>query len=139
MVTFGADVHRPDRVGWSLLHAAAMPYQHGEGYTSSDGPNVRALLAVIDHGVSPDAPGPGGATALMLVAGGGALDVVDALLDASVEPDRHDDLGRRAVDHALDSERRLTDLLETAPADTADAVHKSRDSARACAVRLTTA
>ena len=41
-----------------------------------------------------------------------------------------------ALDHARDSERRLTELLATAPAETIEAVRAARDRAGRCAERL---
>jgi hypothetical protein len=35
LVGAGADIHRRDSGGWSLLHAASMPYSHGDGYAGS--------------------------------------------------------------------------------------------------------
>ncbi len=136
LIDAGADVHRRDGAGWTLLHAAAMPYSHGEGYESSDGPDPAAIEAVVRHGVDPDAIGPGGQTALMLVAADGELAAVEALLAAGADPDLGDDGGRRAVDHARDAERRLSELLATATSDTADAVRSFRDRTRQCADRL---
>lgn len=136
LVAAGADVHRIDDVGWSLLHSAAMPYSHGDGFTSSDGPNVAALQALIGHGAAPDVAGPGGTTALMLVAGDGALDAVDVLLASGSDVRLRDDQGESAYDHARNSERRLTEVLAIASAETTDAVREFRDRARRCAERL---
>ena len=132
----GADVRQIDDVGWSLLHAAAMPYSHGDGFTSSDGPNVAAMQALISHGVAPDVVGPGGTTPLMLVAGDGALDAVDVLLASGSDVSLRDDQGDSAYGHARNSERRLTEVLATASAETAEAVREFRDRARRCAERL---
>lgn len=138
LVAAGADVHRRDGPGWSLLHAAAMPYSHGDGFASSDGPNVAAMHALVSHGVAPDIRGPDGITPLMLVAGDGALEAVDALVALGSDPSVRDDQGDRAYDHARSSEERLTELLETASADTVDAVRTFRDRARRSAERLAT-
>ena len=136
LVAAGADIHRRDEAGWSLLHAAAMPYSHGSGYESSDGPSVPALEALVNHGAEPDVTGPGGVTALMLVAGDGALDAVETLLGLGSDPSTRDDTGDRAYEHASESERRLTELLTTASAEATDAVRGFRDRARLCAERL---
>ena len=136
LVAAGADIHRRDSVGWSLLHAAAMPYTHGDGYASSDGPNIAAIQALIGHGVAPDVTGPGGATALMLVAGDGDIDAVDALLALDSDPRVRDDQGDRALEYAADSERRLTEVITTASTETIDAVRKFRDRTRQCVGRL---
>ncbi len=136
LVAAGADVHRCDGAGWGLLHAAAMPYSHGDGFASSDGPSLAALQSLISHGVAPDVGGPGGITPLMLVAGDGALEAVEALLALGSDPRVRDDRGDRAYDHARSSERRLTELLATASAETTRAVREFRDRARECAERL---
>lgn len=136
LVAAGADIHRCDNVGWSLLHAAAMPYSHGDGYSSSDGPNLAAMQALIGHGMTADVSGPDGTTPLMLVAGDGAIDAVEGLLTLGSDPSVRDDAGDRAYDHARNSERRLTELLATASLETTDAVREARDRARRCAERL---
>lgn len=136
LVAAGADVHQIGDVGWSLLHAAAMPYSHGDGFTSSDGPNVAAMRALISHGVATDVVGPGGTTPLMLVAGDGALDAVDVLLASGSDVSLQDDQGDSAYCHARNSERRLTEVLATASAETAEAVRELRDRAHRCAERL---
>ena len=136
LVAAGADPFRTDDAGWSLLHAALMPYNHGRGYASSDGPNLPAARALVRHGAAPDTPGPGGVTALMLVAGDGAIDALDLLLAAGADPARRDEDGHSALDHARDSERRLTDVQATATAETTDAVRRFRDRVSACATRL---
>jgi ankyrin repeat protein len=138
LMAAGADAGRDDEHGWTLLHAAAMPYNHGPGYTSSDGPNVAAARALVRHGVSPDIAGPDGVTALMLVAADGALDAVEALLAAGADPARRDDQGRGALDHARDSQRQLTEVLATAPPETVDAVRRFKDQVEACVTRLAT-
>ena len=136
LLAAGAAVHRRDGAGWSLLHAAAMPYSHGDGLASSDGPNVAAMHALISHGVAPDIRGPDGITPLMLVAGDGAFEAVDALLVLGSDPSVRDDQGDRAYDHARSSEQQLTDLLETAPVEALDPVRAFRDRARRSAERL---
>lgn len=136
LVAAGADIHRRDSAGWSLLHAAAMPYSHGDGYSSSDGSNVAAIQALISHGVAPDVSGPGGTTPLMLVAGDGALEAVEVLLTLGSDPSIRDDEGDRAYGHARTSQRQLTELLATTSAETADAVRAFRDRVRQCAERL---
>jgi hypothetical protein len=113
-----------------------MPYSHGDGFASSDGPSLAALQSLISHGVAPDVGGPGGITPLMLVAGDGALEAVEALLALGSDPRVRDDRGDRAYDHARSSERRLTELLATASAETTRAVREFRDRARECAERL---
>ena len=136
LVAAGADVGRADDAGWNLLHAAAMPYNHGDGYASSDGPNVAAARALIRHGVAPDVVGPGGVTALMLVAADGALDGVEMLLAAGADPDLRNDHGRNAIDQARDNRQQLTEVLATAPPGTTDAVRRFRDNVDACLTRL---
>ena len=136
LVAAGADVGRSDHAGWNLLHAAAMPYNHGDGYASSDGPNVDAARALIRHGVAPDVAGPGGVTALMLVAADGALAAVEMLLAAGADPTRRDDRGHNALDQARDSRQQLTEVLSTASIESADAVRRFRDSVDACVTRL---
>ncbi len=139
LVAAGADVDRRDPAGWTLLHAAAMPYAHGPGFASSDGANVAALASLIRHGVAPDVVGPGGVTALMLAADDDALDAVDLLLAVGADPEVRDHHGDRAVDRVRESERRLTDLLATASGETRDAVRRSRDRVRECVERLSSA
>ncbi len=136
LLAAGAELSRRDRAGWSLLHAAAMPYAHGEGFASSDGPNLAALEALITAGLPPDLAGPGGVTALMLVAGDGDLAAVDGLLAGGADRTVRDAAGLRAVDHAVDRAAQLDRALGAAPAGTVDAVLRARNRARACAARL---
>ncbi|MGB5187060.1 MAG: hypothetical protein WBO84_08035, partial [Acidimicrobiia bacterium] len=65
-----------------------------------------------------------------------ALEAVEALLALGSDPRVRDDQGDRAYDHARSSERRLTELLATASAETTRAVREFRDRARECAERL---
>jgi len=132
LVAAGADVHARDDAGWSLLHAAAMPYSHGFGFESSDGASVAAMRALVRHGVTPDVVGPGGTTALMLVAEDGDVEATAALLALGADPGIRDAGGRRAVDLARNSEHHLAEILATASVDTADAVRRSRERARMC-------
>lgn len=134
----GADIHRRDGAGWTLLHAAAMPYSHGEGFESSDGVGLSAMAALIGLDVAPDARGPGGITSLMLVAESGELDAVELLLAAGADPAIRDDDGLTALDHARQAADRLTEVLAGAPADHADAVRLFRDAAVECVARLST-
>ena len=127
-----ADVHARDDAGWSLLHAAAMPDSHGSGFESSDGASVAAMRALVRHGVTPDVVGPGGTTALMLVAEDGDVEATAALLALGADPGIRDAGGRRAVDLARGSEYHLAEILATASVDTADAVRRSRERARMC-------
>lgn len=138
LVAAGADVHRRDDAGWHLLHAAAMPYSHGAGYASSDGPNLPAITALTAAGAAPDVVGPGGTTALMLVAEDGALDALQTLLALGADPAHRDDAGQRALDRAEDAERRLTEVLATASGASARAVSEARDRVRRCAEVLRT-
>ena len=132
----GADVHQRDGAGWTLLHAAAMPYSHGDGFESSDGVNLPALAALIRLGVPPDVRGPKGVTSLMLVAGSGELEAVDLMLAAGADPTLRDDDGLDALDHARSDAHRLTEVLAGASPDTADAVRRHRNAADLCVKRL---
>jgi ankyrin repeat protein len=136
LVAAGADVHRRDDGGWTLLHAAAMPYSHGSGFESSDGANPSAMGALIRHGVPVDVAGPGGTTALMLVASDGALAAMQDLLAAGCDPEMRDHAGQRAVDRARAREERLTEILAEAESDTAPAVAAACDRVRSCIDRL---
>ncbi len=136
LVAAGADVHRRDGAGWSLLHAAAMPYSHGTGFASSDGASPDAIVALVRHGVPPDVVGPDDTTALMLTAADGAVDAVEALLAAGADPSRTDRLGRRALDHAREAERQLEAVLADAAAESRAAITDARDRARRCGDRL---
>ncbi len=134
----GADVHQRDGAGWSLLHAAAMPYSHGDGFESSDGVNLSALAALIRLGVPPDVRGPNGVTSLMLVAESGELEAVDLLLAAGADQTLRDDDGLDALGHARRAADRLTEVLAGASPDTTDAVRQYRDAADRCVNRLST-
>jgi len=140
LVTAGADITHRDAAGFTLLHAAAMPYGHGTGFESSDGPNPDAMRALIGHGLSVDIAGPGGITALMLVAGDGDLAAVDAMLAAGANPRLRDHEGRGALDHARDAERRLSELIDDLPPTSADsqsdAIGRRQARVGRCAARL---
>jgi ankyrin repeat protein len=140
LVAGGADISHRDGAGFTLLHAAAMPYGHGSGFESSDGPNPDAMRALVRHGLPVDSTGPGGVTALMLVAGDGDLAAVDVLLAAGANPRLRDHEGRTAFDHARDAERRLSEMLDdlapTAVDTPADALGRRQARAGRCAARL---
>lgn len=132
LVAAGADTDRRDATGWHLLHAAAMPYSHGVGYESSDGPSPAAIRALVAAGVAADVAGPGGITALMLAAEDGAHDALETLLDVGADPHATDDDGRRAIDRARRSEQHLTELVAQCDRDTRAAVGGARDRAARC-------
>ena len=129
LVGAGAVTNVRDGHGWTLLHAAAMPYSHGEGFESSDGANAEAVQALIRHGIPPDVTGPDGVTPLMLVAGGGELGAAEALPAAGADRNVMDAHGLGALDHARQSERRLREVLAEASAEHTDAVRTALERA----------
>lgn len=86
----GAQVNRP---GWAPLHYAA---------TASEPAVLRLLLA---RGASVEAPSPNGSTPLMMAAGYGPEESVDALLKAGADAKRRNQKDLDAADFAARASR----------------------------------
>jgi cytohesin len=101
IVAAGGSLDERDEHGYGPLHGALMPYNHGTGFASSDGPNAPAARALIRHGMSIDITfDDHGTGPLHLLAGDGDAAAIEVLLTAGADPNQRTDEGHTPLDIA---------------------------------------
>jgi Ankyrin repeats (many copies) len=101
IVAAGGDLDERDEHGYGPLHGALMPYNHGTGFASSDGPNAPAARALIRNGLSIDITfDDHGTRPLHIVAGEGDVASIEFLLAAGADPSERTDEGHTPLDAA---------------------------------------